>query len=341
MSMAIVRWFQDNKFMYDQLSIRERATFTQIAIYCSDDGYPFYTMNRIADQIGQTSGHFSRDAKKLFELGLLVRDGRSFRISDMCIGEVRHRLSSLKKGDKYVVVDEVTHEYDGDCYQGGSNTATKVVAPDQGDCYQGGSNGCYQGGSNTATKVVAPVPYNTKEEKNKKRVNACACACDGETPISDAQAAHLGCSVSARPNRNVTGKPEERVKVVVARPTSEHSTEAKDKASLGAFIKEYPKRAMNRFAVCAEWANIEAEGIAGKRILAAMREAKMSKQWCEDGRRYVPRAENFLKDRVFEDFLPQANERASVKTQEQRDADENAEIKKKYEDIEWMLDEEI
>lgn len=100
------------------------------------------------------------------------------------------------------------------------------------------------------------------------------------------------------------------------------AAEVQDTESLGLFMREYPKRAMNRMVVCAEWAALEAEGIPGKRILGAMREARMCKQWCEDGGRFVPRAEIFLRDRRFEDFLPAAAERASAKSQAEREAEE-------------------
>lgn len=100
------------------------------------------------------------------------------------------------------------------------------------------------------------------------------------------------------------------------------AAEVQDKASLGLFLKEYPKRAMNRLTVCAEWAALEAEGFTGRQLLGAMREARMSKQWSEDGGRYVPRAEIFLHDRRFEDFLPAAAERGSVKSQAEREAAE-------------------
>ena len=100
------------------------------------------------------------------------------------------------------------------------------------------------------------------------------------------------------------------------------AAEVQDKKSLEAFLKEYPKRAMNRLVVCAEWAALEAEGFTGRQLLGAMREARMSKQWSEDGVRYVPRAEIFLHDRRFEDFLPAAAERGSVKSQAEREAEE-------------------
>lgn len=136
-----------------------------------------------------------------------------------------------------------------------------------------------------------------------------------------------GSSVSGEGAPTGDGQAESRVQVGQARPSSSltvrvEAAEVVDKESLGLFLKEYPKRAMNRLVVCAEWAALESEGFAGKRLLAAMREARMSKQWCEDGGRYVPRAEIFLHDRRFEDFLPAAAERGSVKSQAEREAEE-------------------
>lgn len=162
------------------------------------------------------------------------------------------------------------------------------------------------------------TPY---RQDYKTHTNACARACEGS-------------SVSGEGAPTGDGQAESRVQVVQARPSSSltvrvEAAEVVDKESLGLFLKEYPKRAMNRLVVCAEWAALEAEGFAGKRLLAAMREARMSKQWCEDGGRYVPRAEIFLHDRRFEDFLSAAAERASVKTHEQMLADEEAEARKR------------
>ena len=179
-----------------------------------------------------------------------------------------------------------------------------------------------------ANSVTSKLPSTSKElatinyKTNKTHTNACA---------------REGSSVSGEGAPTGDGEASGRVRVVKAQPAPStapmtirvEAAEVQDKASLGLFLKEYPKRAMNRLVVCAEWAALEAEGFAGKRLLAAMREARMSKQWCEDGGRYVPRAEIFLHDRRFEDFLPAAAERASVKTHEQMLADEEAEARKR------------
>lgn len=175
-----------------------------------------------------------------------------------------------------------------------------------------------------ANSMASKLPSTSKEvatiniETNKTRSTACARACEGSSSVPG-EGAPTG-----------DGEASGRVRVVKAQPTPSaapltlhfEKTEVQDKASLGLFLKEYPKRAMNRLTVCAEWAALEAEGFAGKRLLAAMREARMSKQWSEDGGRYVPRAEIFLHDRRFEDFLPAAAERGSVKSQAEREAEE-------------------
>lgn len=334
MSMSLFNYIAYAEENRNKLSSTDKAILFTIAVKCNDDGRLCCTQREVAKMLEMAPSNFSRKVAQFEAMGILHRVNGSIAFDDTVVkGSMPYRKDwsdSSRYGTQGYQTDNVY------MVTGGSEQIAEVISQITRRYHIDNPDVITQ-----ITRVISEITPSRKEEKNKKRVNACACACEGETPISDAQAAHLGCSVSARPNRNVTGKPEERVKVVVARPTSEHSTEAKDKASLGAFIKEYPKRAMNRFAVCAEWAAVEAEGIAGKRILAAMREAKMSKQWNEDNKRYVPRAENFLKDRIFEDFLPNADERASVKTQAQRDAEEDAAIKEKYDSIAWLMEEEI
>lgn len=138
---------------------------------------------------------------------------------------------------------------------------------------------------------------------------------------------------------------ESRVRVVKATPASVRvdAPGIQDKESLQAFITEYPKRAMNRLMVCAEWANLEAEGISGKDLLAAMREGKLDKAWWEGSRpRYAPRAEDFLGKRVFEDYLGEARARQeSGKTQAQREAEEAARANAEADATDWLADEEI
>lgn len=144
------------------------------------------------------------------------------------------------------------------------------------------------------------------------------------------------------------GQAESRVQVVQARPSSSltvrvEAAEVVDKESLGLFLKEYPKRAMNRLMVCAEWAALEAEGISGKALLAAMREGALDKAWWEGSRpRYAPRAEDFLGKRVFEDYLRAADARQNdSKTQAQREAEEAARAQEAAAATDWLADEEI
>ena len=117
----------------------------------------------------------------------------------------------------------------------------------------------------------------------------------------------------------------------------------KDQESLQAFIKEYPKRAMNRLMVCAEWAALEAEGISGQALLAAMREGALDKAWWEGSRpRYAPRAEDFLGKRVFEDYLRAADARQNdSKTQAQREAEEAARAQEAAAATDWLADEDV
>ena len=173
-------------------------------------------------------------------------------------------------------------------------------------------------GQDVLQKRSKGLPPYRQDYKTKHTPNACARACEGSSSVPG-EGAPTG-----------DGEASGRVRVVKAQTTPSaapltihfEKTEVQDKASLGLFLKEYPKRAMNRMVVCAEWAALEAEGIPGKRILGAMREARMCKQWCEDGGRYIPRAEIFLRDRRFEDFLSAAAERGSVKSQAEREAEE-------------------
>lgn len=138
---------------------------------------------------------------------------------------------------------------------------------------------------------------------------------------------------------------ESRVRVVKATQASVRvdAPGIQDKESLQAFITEYPKRAMNRLVVCAEWAALEAEGISGKALLGAMREGALDKAWWEGNRpRYAPRAEDFLGKRVFEDYLRAAEARQNdSKTQAQREAEEAARAKAAAEATDWLADEEI
>lgn len=323
--------------MYNQLSVRERSTFTQIAIYCNDDGYPFYSMNKIADQIGQTSGHFSRDAKKLFELGLLVKDGRSFRVSDMCIGKVRHRISAKMLNGRYTVVDEVSHEY-SDTLPQMEETATKVVAPSEGGCYQGGSSGCYQDGSSAATKVVAPVPYNRKEEKNKKETIL--------NGLSDGQLAHLGYAMSAKPYRG-GGRPADasqmeqpsRVQVVKAQPqptwweqranmkSFAERIEEQKQAYLSskpkytkeqeAFLDVYPKGTMDPAAFMAAWEMVIEQDVLPQELIDAARIAAASQAFKKEEGLYIPKPENWLMSKGWASYVePRRSKRRQKRREE-------------------------
>lgn len=179
-----------------------------------------------------------------------------------------------------------------------------------------------------ANSMASKLPSTSKEvatiniETNKTRSNACARACEGSSSVPGE-----GAPTGDGQTRAMKAQPAPSTAPLTIRV---EAAEVQDTESLGLFMREYPKRAMNRMVVCAEWAALEAEGIPGKRILGAMREARMCKQWCEDGGRYIPRAEIFLRDRRFEDFLSAAAERASVKTHEQVLAEEEAEARKRW-----------
>lgn len=198
-----------------------------------------------------------------------------------------------------------------------------------------------------ANSIASKLPPNSKELattniETKDTLNARARACEGsssaaDVPTGDGQASSAS---SAAPASS-----QGRVRELAVWPASVRveAAEVQDKESLQVFLREYPKRAMNRLMVCAEWAAIEAEGIAGKDLLAAMREGKLDKAWWEGNRpRYAPRAEDFLGKRVFEDYLHDAQARQDdSKTQAQREAEEAARAQEEAAATDWLADEEI
>lgn len=133
-----------------------------------------------------------------------------------------------------------------------------------------------------------------------------------------------------------TGDGEAEVRAVSPATGRSEPVTVRDKASLGVFMREYPKRSMNRLLVVSAWAAAEAEGISGARILGAMREAALTKGWQEEGGRFVPRAENWLRDRGFEQFLREADRRSAVPTQAEREAAEAARARERM-----AVDEEV
>lgn len=177
-----------------------------------------------------------------------------------------------------------------------------------------------------ANFVASNLPQDSKELATYKletiKMRSTACAREGESSVS----------VGGAP----TGDGEAEVRAVSPATGRSEPVTVRDKASLGAFMREYPKRSMNRLLVVSAWAAAEAEGISGARILGAMREAALTKGWQEEGGRFVPRAENWLRDRGFEQFLREADRRAAVPTQAEREAAEAARARERM-----AVDEEV
>ena len=155
------------------------------------------------------------------------------------------------------------------------------------------------------------------------KTRSVACAREGEPSVSGEGAP--------------TGDGEAEVRAVSPATGRSEPATVRDKASLGVFMREYPKRAMNRLLVVSAWAAVEAEGISGARILGAMREAALTKGWQEEGGRFVPRAENWLRDRGWEQFFREADRRAAVPTQAEREAAEDAVARERMEALEDAL----
>lgn len=171
-------------------------------------------------------------------------------------------------------------------------------------------------------------PY---RQTNKDTLSACACAREG-SPVSSepAQAAGVG---EVRAVSPASGRSE---------PVRVHGWEA-----LRAFRGAYPKPPRDLQALNREWALLEHEGVDGRAVtleelLGALAEAKLSKQWQEDGGRFVPRPEVWLGERQFVPLLLAAAERrASGKTQAEREAEEAARANEAAEATDWLADEEI
>lgn len=172
------------------------------------------------------------------------------------------------------------------------------------------------------------LPY---RQDYKTRSTACAregepSASEGDAPKGDGQAEVLAVSPA-------TGRAE---------PVLVRGWEA-----LRAFRGAYPKPPRDVQALNREWALLEHEGVDGhavtlEELLGALAEAKLSKQWQEDGGRFVPRPEVWLGEQQFVPLLQAARERrAAGKTQAEREAEETARAKEAAEATGWLVDEEI
>lgn len=113
--------------------------------------------------------------------------------------------------------------------------------------------------------------------------------------------------------------------------------------ALRAFRLAFPKPPRDLQALNREWAMLEQLGLDGRPVspealLGALEEAKLTKQWQEEGGRFVPRPEVWLGERQFVPFLRAAAERrASGKTQAEREADEAAEARARMEAMEAAM----
>lgn len=292
------------------LNLGERLVLMVAAWRADESGRTFMPGMAILQQAGLSTQSGYPALKRLLGFGLL-RETRPVTIDVSRLAQMA--LAATLEGD---APDEETSK---ELATNSKELASKEVAKTSKELVSKELASKEIASKELANSVASNLPPTSKEvatinyKTNKTHTNACARACEGSSvsgegaPTGDGQSP----AKKAQPTHS-------------ASPMTVHveAAEIQDKESLQAFIKDYPKKAMNRLVVCAEWAALEAEGFAGKALLAAMREARMSKQWCEDGRRYVPRAEIFLHDRRFEDFLPAAAERGSVKSQAEREAEE-------------------
>ena len=286
------------------LNVGERLVLMVAAWRADESGRTFMAGLAIVQQAGLSTQAGYPALKRLLGFGLL-RETRPVTIDVSRLSQMA--LAATLEGDAADETEEV---------------ASKEVASKE-----------------VANSVASKLPPNSKElatinyKTNKTRSNACARACEGSSSVSG-EGAPTG-----------DGEASGRVRVVKATAASVRvdAPGIQDKESLQAFIAEYPKRAMNRMVVCAEWASLEAEGVSGKDLLAAMREGALDKAWWEGNRpRYAPRAEDFLGKRVFEDYLGEARARQeSGKTQAAREAEEAARAKAEAEATDWLADEEI
>lgn len=169
-------------------------------------------------------------------------------------------------------------------------------------------------------------PY---RQTNKDTLSACAR--EGSPSASvPAQASGVG---EVRAVSPASGRSE---------PVLVHGWEA-----LRAFRLAFPKPPRDLQALNREWAQLEQLGLEGRPVsledlLGALGEAKMTKQWQEEGGRFVPRPEVWLGERQFVPFLRAAEaRRAECRTQAEREATEAAEARARMEALEAaMIDDE-
>lgn len=301
------------------LNLGERLVLLVAAWRADESGRTFMAGLAIVQQAGLSTQAGYPALKRLLGFGLL-RETRPVTIDVSRLSQMA--LSATLEGDAAGEAGEKTSK---ELANNSKEVASKEVANNSKEVASKKVVSKEIASKELANSVASKLSYTSKElatiniETNKTRSNACA----REAPSVSGEGAPKGDGQT----RVVKAAPAPSTAPLTIRV---EAAEVQDAESLGFFMREYPKRAMNRMVVCAEWASIEAEGIPGKRILGAMREARMCKQWCEDGGRYIPRAEIFLRDRRFEDFLSAAADRASVKTLEQELAEEEAEARKRW-----------
>lgn len=165
------------------------------------------------------------------------------------------------------------------------------------------------------------------------KTRSTACAREGEPSVSGEGAP--------------TGDGEAEVRAVSPATGRAEPVRVRGWEALRAFRGAYPKPPRDLQALNREWALLEHEGVDGRAVtleelLGALAEAKLSKQWQEDGGRFVPRPEVWLGERQFVPLLRSAAERrAAGKTQAEREAEEAARAKEEAEATDWLADEEI
>ena len=158
------------------------------------------------------------------------------------------------------------------------------------------------------------------------KTRSVACAREGEPSVSGEGAPKGDGQTEVRAVSPVTGRAE---------PVTVRGWE-----NLARFRRAYPKTCRDLQALKREWALLEAEGVEGRSVtvdelLGALEEAKRSKQWQEEGGRFVPRPEVWLGERQFVPLLRAAAERRAP-TQAEREAAEAARSRERM-----AVDEEV
>ena len=95
--------------------------------------------------------------------------------------------------------------------------------------------------------------------------------------------------------------------VTSKRPASDHKTRSKNKRivyspEFESFWNEYPKHVKKGDAF-KEWLRIDTSNGTVQKIMDGLRKWKLTRQWADDGGKYIPDPERFIKKRRWEDEI--------------------------------------